>query len=119
MSAQLALPFDGAPPRPRQPKVPAHAPASETSRAAAVRAIPKITAAHRHIVGVIRMAGARGATRPEICDALGMLTQTACARLNELEARGMIRKLYTLTVREPVLVRRDGCQVYMTTGRGA
>lgn len=124
MTTQLALALDGAPPRPRRRKLPAHAPGSETSRQAAVAIAPKISALHLRILSWVANRAGYGATRKEVCAGLGVLTQTMCARLNELEQRKLLFRPDHFVLDEKrggyavEPLTRENCGVYMLTIKG-
>lgn len=67
---------------------PAHH-SSATSQAAA-DSLPNVGTLRWRVLQFVRMKGPRGVIRDDVVDELGLLTQTACARLNELERQGLI-----------------------------
>lgn len=101
---------------------PEHAPyqvSSETSREAAERISPHITKMQGVVLNAIASRGEQGATRKELEEITGYLTQTLCGRLNDLETKmspPRIRKLYELKDGRAVVVKRDGCAVYVRAG---
>jgi hypothetical protein len=99
-------------------RIPAHQADSETSREAALRIQPKAEGLRYEVLSVIADADQAGATRKEIEAATGMLTQTVCPRLVELEQSGDIRKwtYFDSPSRSIKTVKRDGCAVYLATG---
>jgi hypothetical protein len=112
--------FSLLPVRRSEPRIPAHAPNSETSREAALRIAPKASSLRDDVLRVIIDAGESGATRKEIEGVTGMLTQTVTPRLVELEQAGEIRKwtYFSATERKVLTVKREGCSVYILV-RGA
>lgn len=61
-----------------------------TSEAAAEDLAGKMGTARARVFQHVRSCGSRGATREEVVDATGLLTQSVCARLNELETAGRL-----------------------------
>lgn len=103
---------------PAQPKKereiePAYQPDSPTSREAARRIAPHTLAMRENVRNAITSAGERGMTRRELEGVTGYLTQTLCARLNELEQVKEIRKLTRLENNAITVVRREGCAIYV------
>lgn len=82
---------------------------SETSKDAAIRVEPARRSMRRQVYVAILTMPYVGLTRKELEAKTGLLTQTLCGRLNELERAGRIRKLRDV---EGKLVRRDGCSIY-------
>lgn len=74
---------------PPMPRPPARR-GSATSQIAAA-SLPNVGTTRRAVLDCVRAAGAGGAIRDEVCQALGMLTQTACGRLRELVNAGHLR----------------------------
>ena len=64
--------------------------ATPTSMAAAVDQAGKAGTKRRAIYQFVLARGTKGATREEVEEALRMLTQTACGRLNDLEKAGLL-----------------------------
>lgn len=96
----------------------AYQPSSDTSKDAALRIEP-VRRSMRREVYVAILAAPLGLTRKELEAKTGLLTQTLCARLNELEKAGRIGKLWqpgTTTLAERV--KRDGCSVYVPVLQG-
>src|SRR5690242_7769430 len=79
--------------RPKPAKLPAHQSHSETSKAAALRIVPKAEGMRYEVLSVIADAGDAGATRKEVEQATGMLTQSVTPRICELKEAGLIRPL--------------------------
>jgi hypothetical protein len=100
------------PPRERE-REPAYQPDSETSRAAARSIAPHTLAMRENVLNAIKAAGDRGITRKELESVTGYLTQTLCARLNELEQMKDIRKLKRIIAGEETTIRRQGCAIYI------
>lgn len=63
---------------------------SATSQIAAA-SLPNVGTMRRKVLDFVRARGAVGAIRDDVCQALGMLTQTACGRLRELVNAGHLR----------------------------
>ncbi len=110
-----SLDLFGTPPAVKPPRGAPYQPASDTSREAAERIQPHTTAMRETVYTAIASTGSDGATRKELESITGYLTQTLCARLNELEHARRIRKLmvFDAASREAVTVRRDGCSCYV------
>lgn len=89
---------------------------SETSKDAAVRVEPARRSMRRQAYGAI-LATPLGLTRKELEAKTGLLTQTLCGRLNELEKAGRIKKARQFG-NSPALVKRDGCSVYVAVLTG-
>ncbi len=113
-----ALDLFGTPPAVKPARGAPYQADSDTSREAAERIQPHTTAMRETVYTAIASCGSDGATRKELEAITGYLTQTLCARLNELEHAGRIRKLMVLddASREAVTVRREGCCAYTVTG---
>lgn len=94
---------------------------SETSREAALSIAPKASGLRYEVLSVIVDAGEAGATRKEIEQVTGMLTQTVTPRLVELEQSGEIRKLtfFDIESRSVKQIKREGCGVYVVNRRSA
>lgn len=94
---------------------------SETSREAALSIAPKASGLRYEVLSVIVDAGEAGATRKEIEQVTGMLTQTVTPRLVELEQSGEIRKLtfFYIESRSGKQIKREGCGVYVVNRRSA
>lgn len=106
---------------PKPVPVPAYQKDSETSREAALRIQPKASGLRYEVLSVIIDAGEAGATRREIEQATGMLTQTVTPRLVELEQSGEIRKLtyFDIESRSVKQIKREGCGVYVLNRKTA
>ncbi len=74
---------------PPMPRPPAHHDSATSQIAAA--SLPNVGTMRRAVLDYVRECGARGAIRDEVCQALGMLTQTACGRLRDLVSAGHLR----------------------------
>lgn len=118
-SANLDFWRDNQPPKESE-KIPAYQPSSETSMNAAKRVSPHTAAMRETVRDAVANAGDRGVTRKELESITGYLTQTLCARLNELEQSGEIRKLRRLNEKQQVeILRRDECSIYVSAKRKA
>lgn len=94
-------------------------PGSATSKAAARAITPRGAAMRENVRNAIIAAGERGITRRELEGVTGYLTQTLCARLNELEELRDIRKLTRLDIdNQEEVLRRQGCAIYVSARRG-
>lgn len=105
----------------KREKIPPYAPASETSRAAAIRIAPKANALRDQVYDAIVAAGEAGATRKELERATGIITQTITARICELKKAGDIRPLtfFSLEERKVVTVKREECEVLIVARSAA
>ncbi len=90
-----------------QQQPPAHHDSATSQIAAA--SLPNVGTMRRAVLDYVRACGAQGAIRDEVCQALGMLTQTACGRLRELVNAGHLR---VTTNRRPSVTGRPA-QVYV------
>jgi len=99
---------------------------SETSRDAARRIEPHVTAHERDVLLAIRAAGTRGTTRKELAASIGWAENQmnrVTGRCSELIKKGLIMELHEITYNrlgEPSyqVARRNGSAVLITT-RGA
>ncbi len=118
MNDQLSL----LPERSSRPRAP-YQKGSPTSKAAAERIAPKSHQQREIVFQAIQSRGEFGATRKELEQITGFLTQAICPRLVELEGDPSkdlprrIRKLFRLVDGESVLVKRDGCGVLVVITR--
>lgn len=87
---------------------------SETSKEAAQKIEPARRSMRREVYFTILRAS-NGKTRKELEEDTGLLTQTLCARLNELEKAQRIAKYHDAS---GTLLKRDGCSVYMACLQG-
>ena len=94
--------FDS-PPIPRPP-----AGSAATSQIAAA-SLPNVGTMRRRVLDYVKARGLDGAIRDDVCQALGMLTQTACGRLNELVKAGLL----VITPRRRPSATGRPAQVYM------
>ena len=78
-------------PPPAKPPAAPFVRGSDTSEAAARDIGPKLGRLQTLVLQYIRQQGRRGATDPEIAEALELLSDTARARRTELRDRGLIR----------------------------
>lgn len=86
----------------------------ETSRDALAGIEQYVPSLGRKVYVAILAAAAKGLTRKELETTTGILTQTLCGRLNELEKKNRITKLYV----DGKLVKREGCSVYVAVLAG-
>lgn len=63
-----------------------------TSKEAARKILPHVTAQQQLIVAFLRERGASGGTYLEIADGAGVLAQSVCGRMVELVQAGAVRK---------------------------
>jgi hypothetical protein len=99
---------------PPREDLPPYQPASSTSKDAARKIAPHSGAMRENVLNAIIASGERGATRKDLESVTGYLTQTLCARLNELEELGEIRKWTRPGPgNEEIVLRREGCAVYL------
>lgn len=89
---------------------------SDTSKDAALKIEPARKSMRRETYVAI-LAAPHGLTRKELEAKTGLLTQTLCARLNELENAGRITKLVDVD-NEYRTVKRSGCSVYVAVLQG-
>jgi hypothetical protein len=90
-------------------------PSSETSKEAAQKIEPARRSMRREVYVTILRFPISGFTRKELEGITGLLTQTLCARLNELEKANRIRKAIDLSGN---IVKRGGCAVYIPVLQG-
>ena len=79
-------------------RIPPYQKTSDTSRAAAASMTAVSPTVRERVLAFIRAQGVRGATRTEIEVGTGIVTQSACARINELCGRQLRLKLPTLVI---------------------
>lgn len=82
---------------------------SDTSYEAALHAAKFVSAQGIKVYTWLKAQGSQGGTRKEAESALGMKTQSLCARLKALEEAHAIAKVDGR--------KRDGCAVYRVIGR--
>ena len=66
---------------------------TETSKAAARRIAPHVSAMRAQVYDAICMAGPAGSTRSDIANAAGIKKDTVNARVSELLTRGLVKQI--------------------------
>ncbi|HEY5085884.1 MAG TPA: hypothetical protein VII66_00870 [Gemmatimonadaceae bacterium] len=100
---------------------------SETSRDAAKRIEPHVTAHERDVLNAARAAGTRGITRKELAAEIGWAENQMnriTGRISELVKKGLVREDHTIEydrLGDPTwhVVRRDGSAVLIACARYA